>query len=111
MEYHSMRLRSALAGGRRGTHLALSVINGIYYKCNVYGQWIKGRFPLQQGPKVIFHCSASMGVVDLSKAKYLFSLFMFLFYRPTYITLDHALKELTTYHSIYSQCNFQYLLL
>lgn len=55
MEYHSTRLQSGLGGGGRGSHLAPSVINGIYCIFNVYGHWIKGCFPFQQGPQVIFH--------------------------------------------------------
>ena len=66
MEYHSTGSQSGVGGGGRETHLALSVINGIYCIFNVYGHWIKGCFPFQQGLQVIFHCGTSMGVLDPS---------------------------------------------
>lgn len=58
-----MRLESGLGGGGRETHLALSVLNGIYCIFNVYGHCIKDCFPFQESLKVIFHCNTSMGVV------------------------------------------------
>lgn len=42
MEYHSTGSQSGVGGvGGRGTHLALSVINGIYCIFNVYRHRIK----------------------------------------------------------------------